>query len=354
MTDESRAVTDRPRIKPGFSMIAHGPGVVELRSGVWNARSVTLTDEEEQGSRLVAILDHLDGTRTEQEIARQVGVDSATVRSVVEELEAAGVAEWPATREDPYLQLLRGTLVGGPPLPDTSRRPVMVVGGGPFAQALGEALDPISPVEAPDAELAARLQKTDLTAPTDGLESVRRVEDFSGWANRLLVVAMEVVNPIVLRNVNWLSLTFRFPWIQAALDGPFALVGPTFLPRRSPCYECFESRMALTIREHASYIAYKRALTDGFVRAGRPELPRPIQGLLANLLALEVSNLLLTEASFTVGRVLSIYLPALEFGFNEFLRLPSCRVCVGDVERAERQLHFDLRAYVTERRQSRA
>jgi len=336
-----------PRIRPEFAVVAHARGVVEFRSGLWNPRSVTLTDESAP-PRLLDVIDMLDGKRTTQEIARELGVDSAYVRSVVDDLTGMGVVLVGPAPADGYLRIL-----GIGPRATLEARPapsVRVVGRGPLADAVAASIGELADASAVDEDLVSSLREVEVAPHADGLESLRWLERFASLRGSFLVIATEVVNPIVLQNANRVALHYGIPWMQVALDGPFALVGPTFVPHRSPCYECFEMRMSLAIREHASYVAYKRAIADGLVRPAHPRLPRPIEGLLANLAGLEICGYLVGGSNFTVGKVLSIYLPALEFSFNEFLRIPSCRACVPEIERSEEQLHFDLRSYVNEHR----
>lgn len=339
---------NKPRLRPEYCVVAHGPGVVELRSGVWNPRSVTLTDPQEH-SRLLEIVDRLDGTAGPEEIARSLGIGADQVEAVIDQLVSQGAASIGPTPGDGYMRLL-GIGAPGNATETDVRRSVTVVGNGGLGTAVREALSDVTIATALQADLTAGLLRADPAPHHDGLESLRWSEPYASLADGFVVVATEIVNPVLLQNVNRLALAHRFPWMQVALDGPFALVGPTFVPWRSPCYECFEQRLSLAVREHANYLSYKRALADGFVREGSPSLPRPIRGLLASLAALEVEGYLRADTSFTVGRVLAVYLPALEFSFNEFLRVPSCRVCVPPIESNETQLHFDLRGYVGERR----
>jgi thiazole/oxazole-forming peptide maturase SagC family component len=132
--------------------------------------------------------------------------------------------------------------------------------------------------------------------------------------------------------------------MHAAVDGPFVLVGPIFVPNRSACYNCFEVRVMMNLREAGSYQRYKHALVKGQIkRGGDPLLP-----LLGNLLtahtAMEIVNFELTGTSWTVGKVLSIYLPTMEMIFNDVLRLPGCPACAPTPERDDTELYFDIRA----------
>jgi thiazole/oxazole-forming peptide maturase SagC family component len=161
---------------------------------------------------------------------------------------------------------------------------------------------------------------------------------------------MKIINPIQLRILNRVVLEHRVPWIHAALDGPFLFVGPTFVPHRSPCYECFETRVMMNLRENASYQRYKQTLVKGGIKNGElPSIEPALVGLLASHTALEALNFALTDRAFTVGKVLAIYLPTMEFTFNEVFRVPSCKACSPVAERDDKELYFDLRALIHER-----
>ena len=54
-------------------------------------------------------------------------------------------------------------------------------------------------------------------------------------------------------------------------------------------------------------------------------------------------NFLLTQSAFTTGKVLSIYLPTMEFSFNEVLRVPGCPACSRPA-REDVELYFDIRS----------
>ena len=55
---------------------------------------------------------------------------------------------------------------------------------------------------------------------------------------------------------------------------------------------------------------------------------------------------MVTGSDFTVGKALSVFLPTLEFSFNEVLRVPGCPACSPMTEQYEQGLYFDLKGYV--------
>ena len=102
----------------------------------------------------------------------------------------------------------------------------------------------------------------------------------------------------------------------------------------------------MNLRESASYQRYKRALVERQVREGRLPVEPAIAGTLASLTALETLNFALTGSSFTVNKVLAIYLPTMEFTFNEVLRAPSCTACSPLPERDDTELYFDMGIFI--------
>jgi hypothetical protein len=59
---------------------------------------------------------------------------------------------------------------------------------------------------------------------------------------------------------------------------------------------------------------------------------------------MEALNFALAGTSFTVGKVLCVYLPTMEFTYNEVLRVPGCTACGSAPERDDRELYFDIRS----------
>ncbi|MBO2446296.1 TOMM precursor leader peptide-binding protein [Actinomadura barringtoniae] len=352
MTAPSEAVPepgDRPRVKTQYSVVVHGPDLVELREGVWNATSVTLTDDA-GGGRLLAVIDALDGTSTVAEIAARTGVRVADVQDVCARLLSARAAELaPSSALDHYV----ATLMAGDELAPVTARTALVLGDGEIAaqthEHLAASAEAASVERFADDALWRRLCQDNLAGREgDALHGERLLDEFATFRDTLLVAALDVVNPILLRNLNRIAIGLNVPWVHAASDGPFLVVGPTVVPGRSPCYECFERRVALNMRESDSYVRYKRALAQGQVRLGRPVLPAPVRSLVASLVSLEAVNHLVAGSTFTIGKALTVYLPTMEFCYHDVLRLPSCRVCVPRREAVQRQLHFDVRTYLNQ------
>lgn len=338
-------MTDAPvRLRPHLSLVVHGPDDVELRHGVWNPVSVHLRDEAHEGA-LARVLLRLDGTMSPAEVAAAEVVPREHVERLVDHLLERDLVELsPTSAVDAYLSVVppwgvdEASPAGG--------RPVLVLPAEGISDALVAALGDVLGQDAvhvvPDQHPALKvLADPDTSWLDDGLGAEERLQVFRPWAGNTLVAAESVVDPVRLRVLNRAALRHGFPWVHAALDGPFVLVGPAFLPGETPCYECLETRVFLNLREGASYQRYKAALAQARVRLGRPPLLGPLAGLLNGHLALEVANLALTGSTHTVGRLLALHVPTMEVTFPEVLRVPGCAACGSKAEADGEMLHFN-------------
>lgn len=336
------------RIKRQYSIIPHSPNIVELRYGVWNPVSFTLTDEAEAG-HLFKVLSCLDGSRTPAELAREERIPLAEVEALIDHLNDLGVIESdPTTALDHYL----GTVVPWRADNEVQTKHPIILMGDPdgtleIQRYLKDSLQGTDLLVANESDPAWQaLTENDTSWLMDGIDFQERMSLFERWRDKLLVVVMKCINPGQLRILNKVCLQLRTPWIHAAMDGPFLFIGPIIVPHRTACYECLETRVMMNLREHASYQRYKQIIVEGHVKTGQQPVIPAILGMLAAHTALETLNFALTGSSFTINKVLAIYLPTMEFTFNEVLRNPNCSVCSPSSERDDKELYFDMGAFI--------
>lgn len=336
------------RIKPYYSIIAHGADVVELRHGVWNPVSFTLSDDSGSGV-LYRLLKRLDGSASPAVVAREEQVSRDEVEDLIDELDRLGVIEsGPSSALDYYLDNLAPTIVGqSTPAP----RPVRLLGDKALSAAIAEQLRgsefpvEVTQVEADDPR-AKVVADSDRSWLFDGHDMQERLLPFEGWSDSLVVLASTIINPLEFKALNRASLEYGFPWMHVALDGPFLLIGPTFVPRRHGCYECFETRVTMNLRQERAYQAYKNALVERELALGKLPLEPILINLVAAHAALEIGNYVAAGYDFTVGKCMSLFLPTMEFAFNEVLRVPNCPACSPVSERDDKELYFDLRTVI--------
>jgi bacteriocin biosynthesis cyclodehydratase domain-containing protein len=338
----------RLRLKRQYSIVAHSNDVVELRHGTWNPISFTLRDDSTTGV-LRRVLERLDGSLSTDEIADAEGVSRSEIDALVEQLADLGLLEdGPSHALDYYLDHAVPNLFPYPGARGQARRSAVVVGKGGVPDEVARILG--APAAGLDCNVAIGngdlhelLSRDGSGWLSDGLAFEERAQRFADWRDRFVVFASSTVDPVELRVFNRIALRHRIPWLHAAIDGPFLLVGPTFIPGRSSCYECLETRVLMNLREAASYQAYKHALAERRVVRTAAPLTRVLEAMAGSLSAFEALNFLVTEANFTVGKMLAVYLPTFEFSVNEVLRLPGCSACGSAPERDDRELYFDIR-----------
>jgi bacteriocin biosynthesis cyclodehydratase domain-containing protein len=340
-----------PRIKRYYSLIAHSPDIVELRAGVWNVVSHTVSDDAQTGT-LFSILKQLDGTHTPKQIAHDLAVPRHHVEALIDHLDGLGLIEESSSSAlDYYLDTVTPWRVDNN---DSKPRQVTIIGDNALAtmvgSQLGERVDIVADITGDDGMPAWRsLKDRDREWLFDGLAFQERLLSFRHWEEQLLVYISDIADPPLAQTINRICLGLGIPWLHAIMDGPFILIGPTFVPRRTACYECLELRIGINLRENASYQRYKDALVKAHVLGSTPFIEPSLAGILASHTALEVMNYVLTGYSFTAGKVMSMYLPTMEFTCNEVLRAPNCPACGSSSERDATELYFAMEALATQR-----
>lgn len=330
------------RIKRQFSLVAHGPDTVELRHGVWNPVSFLLNDESKTGN-LFRLLQRLDGNQTPAALARELGLPREQVEAVIDHVDQLGVLESGAENLlDYYLDSVVPTLAAAKP--PTPRR-IILMGEASIIEAVERQIKEVHPgADIVPADAGARrvVFTDDISWMFDGAEFHDRMQAFASWKDSFVLLASSVINPLHHKVLNRASLEYGFPWIHAAIDGPFLLIGPCFVPRRSSCYECFERRVTMNLRDGASYVAYKEALATRQIKHGQMPIDPMLRAMLVSHTAMEVVNFVATGASFVLGKCLSIFLPTMEFAYNEVLRVPGCPACSPLAERDDTELYFNM------------
>lgn len=331
------------RIRPHLSVIVHGPDDIELRSGVWNPVSFTLRDGAKEG-KLARIVTQLSEPTSTPAAAAAAKVSREEVERVVDHLGELGMIEHgPSTALDAYLATVATWRTDA--AADPNQRVTLLMDGElgrGLASVVAGVIGDERVIEVPAGDPVRQvLDDPDASWLMDGLATEERLAVFESWQGAVVVAPKRVMNPAWYTVLNRASQRHGFRWIHGGLDGPFVLIGPTFIPNESACYECLETRVFLNLREGASYQRYKAALASAEVRHGAPPLLGPLDGLLTSYLAIETLNLLATGTTFTVGRLLAIHLPTLEHSMPDVLRVPGCKGCGSVPERDAEVFYFD-------------
>jgi thiazole/oxazole-forming peptide maturase SagC family component len=339
------------RIKPHFTIIPHSSDQVELRKGVWNPVSFTLNDDSGKG-KLYSILKDLDGERSVADISKKHSVSRADIEGVLDQLQQLGAVETSSSNFlDYYIEqacpsVMQRLYQSG----NTTSKKIILLGCNVITASLKSMIETYFPkhqvkyIEESNPQYQILVGSNDQWL-YDALKLESEIELFSDWKDSLIIYAQQVMNPIVCNRLNIITHELKITWIHGAIDGPFLLIGPLFLATSGPCYSCFETRVSMNLREHASYVKYKQAIVDGKIYENSAlSSHSPLVHLLASHLTLEIINYLATGTGFTRNKVLSIYLPTMEIAFNEVLKVSTCPVCGVIDHRDNHQLYFDYQS----------
>lgn len=339
----------RYRIKRHFALIGHSLNAVELRSGVWNPTSFFVKDEQEE-DKLYNIIKALDGSLSSKEIGKKYGVPTSHVEGVIDHLQQLGVLETLNSDDitDYFMQVCSPILSGHGYHKEKKVKPVLLLGDRPIVDAIAEGInahverDHIHILHEMDPLYQQLKTLQDKDWLYDGISFIEKINSYKSWQDYFIVIATTVPDPLLAKNINRVAYEIGASHLHVSLDGPFLLVGPTFMGNEAPCYECLEKRIMMNLRESASYQNYKNALLENKVHR-QPWTPNKVMlNLLAAHACFDIVNFLLTGSCFTLRKMLGIYLPTMEFAFHEVLPLATCQVCGAVLHRTDGQLYFDM------------
>jgi thiazole/oxazole-forming peptide maturase SagC family component len=335
--------TGAPRISPHWTVVPHGANNVECRFGIWSPTTYLLRDDSSTGT-LYRIIRSLDGTKTESEIAAEHGLSREALSEIIGELDSVGIlTRGPVSSLDLYLNEIALPLGKNP---DATLRPLIFLGDHELISATRQIVHSTfaerAPISNPSVDSVALLNDLDTDWLYDALEFERNVEAFAGWGGHCIVLLSRGVNPLIPKILNRVARRLRIPWLNATLDGPFIYIGPlTNLPWGS-CYECFETRVLMNLRNAESYVRFKSAFATRELILGTPLILPAVDSIVCALTAFEIMNFQLTGRCFTQGKVLSIHLPTMETAFNDVLQMPGCPGCGSVAGRDDEALSFDI------------
>lgn len=341
---------NKPRLKRHISIIPHEADRVELRAGGWNVISMELNDEKKTG-KLFELLKSLDGSINIAEISKATDVPRSEIESLIDHLIQIDVIEFgPSSSIDYYLDSIAFPLKRG----NSSLEEItdlVVVGDENLGPALCKLISEANlgnsveymPPDHPD---FYEIYSYETAWQYDGLQRQHCVDHFAHLAGKLIVHIDRSLQPTRLSSLNILALNVGFNWIQGCIDGPQLLVGPYFSSQHPPCYECLETRILMNSRETENYILFKKALAKGqAVHASNPSTAL-LDHMLVSHVATETLNALLTNTTFTRGKMMTVYLPTMEFAFHDVLGVPSCSACSPPPQSATEEMYFDSRILV--------
>jgi thiazole/oxazole-forming peptide maturase SagC family component len=333
----------------GSARLIAGETEIRIRTGIWNFEEAVIDLSEEPPALAAAVKETLRaiaaGTELPASLQRLDALNRAQLDQLLSDLVEGGYLIERRGAEDP--QRILSNLIGRPVQVDGDalrhERPLIWLitdaeSVERHAHFLAESL-PVQLKTLPEPDLAT-LRTADLTTRIEGRQTLETIDELVTSLSRADLIVAVLQNPSFgfLRNLNRVAEAGALRMVVSVLDGPFVNVIGVH-PPHTGCLECFEQRSLARQQDHVAYHRFNEATLgadDGTFS--------PIMGLATNLALVEAALWATGDATRTVGRVLSVYLPTFELQAQRLLRIPSCPACGQHSKERMREIGFSTRA----------
>ena len=319
----------RIRFREVYGVFVLSADDVEFRTGSISGVACVVSDPERRGL-LGSIVERLlspDGKwpRPWNEAEREL------LDEIIPQLRESGIIETddapppPSTAFGAHESILRKNL---------DDACIAIVGHGVLGTAVRALLIgmPCGSVTVMRSSSVADVGPTPVTASDPAGPALPRPRTAGEWAEALsgcdwVVAAQDWFEPEELAEINKAALSLSMPWSLVCFDGYEGWVGPTFVPGKTACFSCFQTRL------FAGASNPKHVFMNPRVKAHRVPSPwsaGPESGawvsLITSIFALELISAM-QGRSFTFGEMLIVHRLNLTFQRESVLRLPRCPDC---------------------------
>lgn len=328
MTDDPLTPTSpdghmRPAVAPPYLPLVNSSDEIQFRTGPWSGPAVVLTDEDADGC-LGKLPGLLTGRFTLREVVDRFDPNhQPEIRTIIGQLEEEGVIHDATHGTTDRLEGYRSIYPAGN---DSERDPsptILVVGTGAIAPMVA------ADVATQSSATVSLLDMGETESPSSPLPG--SVDSVAG--NASLRAEITDADFVVLttdrpatdlgHRINEIAFDTGTPWISGRVWGVDAQVGPTVIPGRTACYECFDRRARGTMEDDTPF----QPGTDGDAISASPTPLQSHARIVAGWVATDLFQLMETGAGVTLGGVIHFDLYRMTVEPNPVLKLPRCPTC---------------------------
>ncbi len=363
------------RLKPPFHVVIIDPNEVVIRAGIWSGKSSSIKDNKQAGL-LGRTMQLLDGLHSIEDIVSEVGeeheeavldlFDGLFKNRIVEAApQDTGIEELPPEARD-RLEPAQAFLsyISNQPLSSTfsqlRKARVCLVGGGVIGTRVALQLSQAgigqlailegTQVTDKDVYLTPWLKPESVGENRGSVlarcvgefiptTTVREVNSNGGDLTDAvleeamqeidyIVVATDLPNPSLYKQINDVALKNKVTWTVASLDGAVGLVGPTFIPYKTCCYACYEMRLESNMFYFSAYQHYKKAAIETALKYQQAYVGLPsLADIIAGFLTYDCVRNIATGFGFTPGKITRVDFQSGIIETNDVLKLPRCPAC---------------------------
>jgi bacteriocin biosynthesis cyclodehydratase domain-containing protein len=139
----------------------------------------------------------------------------------------------------------------------------------------------------------------------------------------LAVLCTDEFNPLEYEQLNLACLAEDLPWTSCRMVGFELLIGPTVIPRQTPCFNCFDLRQKGNLTDYEEYTLLEGYLRTNPIHSGALPIAPGV-----DLAALEIIKALTHFMQpATYAHLYSLNLLTMESKRHPVLKLPRCPHC---------------------------
>lgn len=311
-------------IKRPFRVIPISDDEVIIGSGVWSGAGYCVKDEK-QVRLLKDLVEQVDGTRSLDDLVSSVEPeyrdDMGALINKLNDLNVLEISDRPsASRLDSSRELLLN-LVESPDEAQERMRAaeICILGDGTLSREILRVLQ----ASGFEGTMSSLKYASPDASVNDNPESSARSETSLFRTN---VYALDEPNPALLSEFNRKALQSDSPWMLSVLDGAVGIIGPTFIPHQTACFECYEKRLLSNMNHPHAYSAVRNWMNEN----PDEKLGSPVPALAAMVAGWVAYDVIMGLASgffHTASRQLRINLQRGSVDCEEVLRFPRCNAC---------------------------
>jgi len=145
-------------------------------------------------------------------------------------------------------------------------------------------------------------------------------------ASEFTILAFEQPSLRLTHLVNRVCIQAGQPWLHVTIDGNLGAVGPLFIPVETACYNDYRTLVEAATPSAEMARRYQRHVARRGATSFFPGLPAHAD-IAAGLASLAAVHFLIREASFAVGRVVTVDFDRMMLDVEDVLKLPRCPAC---------------------------
>lgn len=329
--DELREAITYPQFNPALVPTKIDENTLHIRGGPWNGPVLTLTDHEEEDI-ISGLIDEIDGETHLDDVLSAFSHDEKgeVARALAELHEKEAIhdaSDYEESGDYHHTALKPFERVGS--FTDTDAIGTGTIGVVNVGHLARHIVPDVLKMGVGEVEFLEPAGQTDIAEEFEDDEtftvSDRSVEELVA-ASDFVVYASEQMNPEIEDLLNETALAEETPWMIVQRLGYDGLVGPTFFPGETACYECFEKRKLSNVVSMENYQAFVEACRDNDVDPATETLPE-FNRMLGGFAAMDLRHLFNHGVGYTAGRVVATNSINLEMHADRVLKIPRCDVC---------------------------